>query len=503
MRTSRSVAAAAVARSAQNAIGASGLACLVGALSRNRARALTTLDVCNTALGPEAGRHLSAFLESDRALKHLDVSLNPLQSEGVCALLSQASRLESLDVSDTGCRGELVHPQLTALLEQTVSLSRLSLAYNPLQARPLRRIARGMVACKPLASLDLEGCGIGTDGAAALAGAILEVESHGLTALNLAANKLAQVEAAASVASLISGCGSLEVLCLARNPIGDAGAAEVAESLRPDRSPVSALRQLDLSSCRIGTVGATRLAQCLADNATLRSLRLSDNFLDEGLDLKVVDGLAHVHDLQLRGNRLSFAALQHCARVVSRNQQRTRDEEPNALKTEMRRLLCQEAKLEKARKQVDKDEAEVSERESVIDFTARELVGLRTTEAETQRHLRCRIDSEEQELRDRRADLEQLKDKLQSTARAYADQTADMVDEYECLQQELASSRQKADDAEANLQDRTLQHPAQVQDLRRRTALAVDEAARLKDQASGMRRQLKELQDRSLIDFRN
>ena len=69
------------------------------------------------------------------------------------------------DIADTCCRGELIDAKLCDLLQhlvkdlvfhfssrlrKTKSLNSLSIAYNVLEPRPLRRIARALSACAPL-----------------------------------------------------------------------------------------------------------------------------------------------------------------------------------------------------------------------------------------------------------------------------------------------------------------------------------------------------------------
>jgi Ran GTPase-activating protein (RanGAP) involved in mRNA processing and transport len=67
-------------------------------------------------------------------------------------------------------------------------------------------------------------------------------------------------------------------VCLQFNPIGDAGAAEVARALKTNRT----LQTISLSAAGIGAAGATALASAIKQNSTLTSLDLASNNLGAG-----------------------------------------------------------------------------------------------------------------------------------------------------------------------------------------------------------------------------
>eukprot|EP00932_Pfiesteria_piscicida_P015623 SRR837773.2811.p1 GENE.SRR837773.2811~~SRR837773.2811.p1 ORF type:complete len:241 (+),score=59.72 SRR837773.2811:34-723(+) len=208
---------------------------------------------------------------------------------------------------------------------------------------------------------------MGVEGITILADAMLTAPVQTLTDLNLANNGLSQLEASTALSHVAAKYTTLASLRLAGNALGDAGVAELGEALRPVNCPDCALNYLDLSSCRVGVVGARHLLACLAENNTIRGLRLGDNYLDDTLDMTLVDALPGLHELLLTGNRFSHGALHHAAKIIARNRQNARDEEPAALRSEMHRLLFQETKLGRAREQVDRDEAEVAACQSAKD----------------------------------------------------------------------------------------------------------------------------------------
>jgi len=483
-----------------NSIGAEGLRAMGEALSRNPNLALKTLNLCNTSLCSEAGKHLATFLEKPSPLENLDLSKNPLGSEGVCAILAQASNLHFLDISDTHCRGELIHAQLGNLLRSAKHLQGLSLANNPIETRALTRISKGVVACESLQSLSLENTGLTAEGARVLVEALLGAETQTLVDLNVSNNKLSQLETTSALAELIRGYKTLKVLQLSQNPIGDAGIFELVEAIR--NSEDSQLESLDVSTCRIGTNGANYLFACLADRDVFRTLKLSDNFLDESLDIALIDRLKSLHDLQLSGNRLSHASRQVISSITARNRQREKQAEPTMLRSEMHRLLCQEAKLESAREQVNKDEAEVAACKFMTEQIAQTLANLRANEADAHRQVLNRIDSEERQLEDRWQALVNLKERLATASTGYATRLQELRTRLEERERILTDLQVKSEEVQSHFDKRKAEHPKELQSLVDQKQAALAEAANLREQANTIREQLKKYQDQTLVDLK-
>lgn len=485
-----------------NVVGSEGLVALLAALRRNARSALTSLTLCRTSLDAAAAKELAAFLtESKGRLHQLNLSLNPLTSEGVSALLPACARLRVLNLADTGCRGELIHPQLCALLGQTTCLSSLCLAQNPLEARPLRRIARAVAGCASLTSLSLECTSLDAEGVTAICDALLAAPVQSLTELDLSDNQLAQAEASTALAHLVAR-SALRTLRLGRNPLGDAGARALGEALDPALSPDAPLRCLELGSCRLGVLGAGHLLACLAHNATLRVLCLSDNFLDDSLDPSLIEGLEFLQDLQLSGNRLSFAAVQRATQVCARNRQRERDREPEALKAEIRRLLPEEARLGVARRRVGEDEALLGERRDAAERTSAELQQLRVQAQEQQRNLQRQLLLAEATLHERREELQRARRELEAATAQCGRQQGEFGDRLKEREKELVELQVSADQIDTLLERRKAEHPREVISVKARIKAAVEDTDQLHSSASDMRKHLQALQDKSLIDFR-
>ncbi|CAE7710473.1 Nlrc5 [Symbiodinium pilosum] len=452
-----------LARSRPNHITTEGLESLLSALSRCPHRRLASLSLGRVALRADAGQKLSAFLEADSVLTSLDVSSNALTSEGISNLLPSCVKLQTLDISETGCRGELIHGKLCDLLQKADRLTSLSIARNVLEPRPMRRIARSLSSCASLLCLNMAGTAIETEGVIALADCLLNSQMTCLRELDLSENGISEAEALAGLAKIIAGT-MLQTLRLNRNPIGNAGVCQLvdvvdAESCPPDGPP---LRTLELGSCRIGRPGATFLLIRLRENRRLLSLRLSDNFLDDSLDIALIEALRYIQYVQLDSNRLSHRSLGRVSNLCAKNRFRVQDKEPRALRKEIRHLQSQEAKLRAHKHQAAKDSAEIFVRMSAENIAAEELRQLRLGIMKSARQTEQKVATVEKTLEERREYLKNIKEALQQTAHQNDLAVAEKKHILEDREAELAELQARLRDVEAQLARRRAQHPKQV-----------------------------------------
>merc|ERR1711904_320529 len=331
--------------------------------------------------------------------------------EGICALLPAASHLRALDISNTGCSGDLIHSRLCTLLQDSESLAHLSLARNPIEGRPMRKIARALANCAPLVSLSLQSTSMDTEGLTSLADAVLSAPRQSLTILDLSDNNLSQLEAASALAHVIAN-SLLHVLKLNKNPIGDAGVRELADALDPQICPDTALQHLELGSCRVSAVGASHLLNCLATNENIRFLKLCDNFLGDNLDVSSFEALANIHEIQLQGNRLSHSVLQKVAKVCARNRKAALEETPAKLRSQMHRLLYQETRLEEVKQQMAADDAEIEAHLEATADAEHAMEKMKVNEAERRRRVTEQIEAEEKSLESQRDLLARMDEDL-------------------------------------------------------------------------------------------
>ena len=127
-----------------------------------------------------------------------------------------------------------------------------------------------------LVSLDLGLNDIGEQGAHRLGRGL--AQNATLTHLSLAGNAL-QDRGARNLAPHLAGHAALTALDLRANDARPAAAVALAEALAGRNAP---LTSLDLRANRLGSRGALALVACVARNAALRRVDLSDNGIEDG-----------------------------------------------------------------------------------------------------------------------------------------------------------------------------------------------------------------------------
>jgi hypothetical protein len=144
----------------------------------------------------------------------------------------------------------------------------------------------GLLAGSGLVNLELYDCGIGDEGASALAAALPGCSR--LASLCLGENSIGH-KGAAAVAASLSGCSALTAFSLNFNMIGDQGAMVLAAAL----PGCTTLARLGLESNSIGDEGAATLAAALSDCAALTQLGLTNNstVVDRSLSLSIMSHL--------------------------------------------------------------------------------------------------------------------------------------------------------------------------------------------------------------------
>lgn len=486
-------------RQRPNAVTTEGLQALLLSLARNPSRKISSLELCCTSLRADAGKPLAEFLEKDSLLTSLDVSSNCLTSEGISTLLPACSKLQRLDIAETSCRGELIHGKLCDLLQRADNLNNLSIAYNMVEPRPLRRIARAISACSSLLTLNMAGTAMETEGVIALAEGLVNSQSSRLRDLDISENNISEVEAAVNIAKIIAQT-KLHSLRLNRNPLGDGGVCELAEALGSDPSP--SLTSLELGNCRVGHLGASMLFIALRENQTLLSLRLSDNLLDDTLDMTLIEALHGVQQLHLDSNRLSHRKLLRINELCAQNRQRVRTKEPRELGKQIKSLLPQEAKLKQHKTQAAKDSAEVFVRVSAQSIAGEELRQLRQGIMKSAKQTEQKIATVEATLLQRRKYLESIKEEIAATAHKNDIEIAEKTAVLNKKESALADLQARLRDLEAQLARRRAQHPKMLAEIRDQIGAAVPKTEELKAQEEEMRKELKALQDKSLIGFK-
>ena len=188
----------------------------------------------------------------------------------------EVSELRLLDnnLAQDFCQG------LVEVLQETQNITNLDLSRNKLRGPDVKTLCKIISHGKLVAPLEKE-----SDREAFLpeSPVLSEQEEEAALQADVEARRLAEINAALSE-SRFQDLRShrvrnffLHTLNLSHNPIGCAGAQQLAKALRRNRM----VTELDLSGCRIGRNGCRALTDALTENDTLKSLKLSwNNFGD-------------------------------------------------------------------------------------------------------------------------------------------------------------------------------------------------------------------------------
>jgi Ran GTPase-activating protein (RanGAP) involved in mRNA processing and transport len=322
---------------------------------------LQSLKLPRNGLTENAAGALARIVQQSETLVELDLSHNPLRSDGLSSLkhalittvaagTSIRSRLQRLDLTDTqiGPKGmaslasilrhnesirelQLGYNNLgtksmktlsTILCEENTTLRKLGLSHNKLKDRGAGLISHTLNPklsnCK-LTGLDLSGNSIGPVGAEQIATALLQGNTH-LTSLNLSSNKIGPL-GAKHIGWMLRFTHTLEELLLSDNVVGDEGVATLSEGLKRDDHAVSNLRRLELNWNEISDVGAGHLAQVLLENAVLKSLSLASNAIGDRGVVAIAEALPSdlaLQYLNISSNQVEDAGAKVLAQALCR-----------------------------------------------------------------------------------------------------------------------------------------------------------------------------------------
>lgn len=311
------------------------------------ARSLVEINIDGCEVSDAAGISLASSLWPRHAeITRLNLSGNKLGCKTVVALASArlgkgnrtAPGVEELFLARNSIAASGVAALSRALCATSTSdfaswspLSRvvnLNLAHNVgVPETAIRTLANALRNGAPaLRQLDISRCSVGTGGASAIADALIaRGEDHRLDVLRMNGCKL-------HVTGVVKLCGALALvgdLGLARNGMGDQGAASIACALQQESVTSSGngprLRRLDLRDNVIGKEGGRRLVESLqraslrrgvaAIGKTLEALEVENNRLDRNhevalRDLDALRGLASI----ARRNAASSSIRKHVKR---------------------------------------------------------------------------------------------------------------------------------------------------------------------------------------------
>jgi Ran GTPase-activating protein (RanGAP) involved in mRNA processing and transport len=315
---------------------------------------LQILKLPHNGLTEKSAKALAHIVQQSQTLVELDLSYNPLKSDGLSylekALATTVARLERLDLTSTdiGPKGmaslasilrhnesirelRLGHNNLgtksmktlsTILCQQNTTLRVLDVSYNKLKYRGaclLSHTLNPKLSNSILTRLDLSGNGIGPLGTEQVTNALLEGNTQ-LTRLDLSYNTIGPT-GAIHVGLMLRFMHTLEELFLSGNGIGDDGVKTLSEGLGENIHAYPKLHRLDLDWNDISDVGAGHLAQLLMGNAVLKSLNLANNAIsDKGVVelAKAIPSDLALQALDISSNQVEDPGAKFLAQVLCR-----------------------------------------------------------------------------------------------------------------------------------------------------------------------------------------
>lgn len=291
------------------------------------------LDLCKQSLGAEGAALVAdALSQGPSPVRHLLLGTDALGDDGAAAVAGAGTGVETLYL---GCNGVTeggacrIADQLRASPQVVTGVW---LKRNPLGGGGGRAAAELIDAARSLRTLDLVQTGLDPAGAAVLADALSAAAGNGrrIERLFVGGNPLGEAGAAA-LAEVIAA-GAVDELYVSAAGLGDPGALHLAAAL--ERAPHGRLTRLSVASNGIGPTAAARLVAAataagveLLDLGRVRAaavLGAQDNHVDLTAAETIADVLAST-----AGHRLTHLVLTHTG-MRSREAHRLLDTAPRA-----------------------------------------------------------------------------------------------------------------------------------------------------------------------------
>ena len=319
-------------------VGQDGVEILSSGLSANRS--VLHLGLANNSL---SGKSMERFMHavSHSSITHLDLSSNNLgncAADAIAYVLAGSERndckLKVLDLSETRL-GYAASDKIFAAMTRNSSLESLLMPRNPIGSLPNPALAHLISDNLTLRTLDLTGCGLRSNGAAAIGEGL--AKNHSLKVL-------------------LIGSNAFEVMTPQEEQI---------EAFASGLSRNSALTVLDLSNNRITDRGGVVLCNVLRSHATISQIILRDNELREQTGQMLADmtrtrrrlvkisvennPFSHKYVLEIRTNTATNLKSQGLSRTPGLLRElrelELQDTNVDAIVGEMQRLQAEESAL--------------------------------------------------------------------------------------------------------------------------------------------------------------
>ncbi|KAJ4420909.1 hypothetical protein N0V82_004089 [Gnomoniopsis sp. IMI 355080] len=234
------------------------------------------LDLCKMVVGPDHIDELMDSLEGNRHIRHFLLGNNVITNHGARRIArfvkEHPERMKTWYLA-----GNHIKPaglsDLAKALEASEVLEQLWLKRNPLGPSSVSDLLNIIITAKQLAVLDIETCELGDEGVAHLFTSLVD-KPNSLEAIYINGNGVGFDATAAIARFLASSTCKLKYLMMSSNPIGDAGAINLASGLANNNN----LEVLTVASCGLSSKGVSAICHALARHPKIRHLDLASRF---------------------------------------------------------------------------------------------------------------------------------------------------------------------------------------------------------------------------------
>jgi hypothetical protein len=135
---------------------------ILESLQKNQRLLSLNLRGCQGVKGPDVSAKMMDLFQMNRSLTHIDLSETPLEQSDVCKILESLQKNQTLRSLSLGCckgvKGPDVSAKMMDLFQMNRSLTKIYLAFTPLEQSDVCKILESLQKNQTLRSLYLHGC---------------------------------------------------------------------------------------------------------------------------------------------------------------------------------------------------------------------------------------------------------------------------------------------------------------------------------------------------------
>ena len=268
---------------------------------------------------------------------------------GAEQILKSNFSLSSIDIGKNNISSK-IGTTLQYFISNSFKLQHLNIEHNNLQLKGIEFLTSGLMSTRTLRHLNVSGNSIGDKGLKVLLRGV--EKHHSLIDLKISFNEITPIGGAFIIDALPRT--RLKVLDMSRNIIEDETLIMLGDLYK--NGDHIQLTHINMSSCHITDVGLLYFLESIQHVEVLKSIHMRDNFISEECEkilLELVDKNEYMHDIDLKGNRISMSCISRINTILKRNIHAQEIREPNKLKNEVYRLNFEKDKVKSAEKEIN------------------------------------------------------------------------------------------------------------------------------------------------------